>query len=146
MKKLMVILMTAAAGLSLSGCQNAEESKASVQVKPVEMASVEGSLYYLERMALPDNAYVTVTLQDISLADAPAVLITSQEFETNGNQVPFYFKLDYDKAKILPHHTYSVSARIEVGGELRYITDTVFPVITDESKTHKLDLMLVRTR
>ena len=146
MKKLLVIVMTAAAGIGLVGCQNAEESSATVEVKPVEMAFVEGSIYYRERIALPDNAQVSVSLQDISLADAPSVLLAKQEFEANGNQVPFYFKLDYNKANILPQHTYSVSARIEVDGELIFITDTVFPVITDVNQTHKLDLMLVNAR
>ncbi|MBD1556464.1 lipo-like protein [Vibrio sp. S9_S30] len=146
MKKLLVLMMTAVVSTGLVGCQKPEESSAAVEVKPVEMAFVEGSVYYRERIALPENAKVTVSLQDISLADAPSVLLVKQEFEANGNQVPFYFKLDYNKANILPEHTYSVSARIEVNGELLFITGSVFPVITDAKQTHKLDLMLVNAR
>lgn len=111
-----------------------------------EMASITGSVAYRERIALPDNAVVIVTLQDISLADAPAKVIAKHRFETDGAQVPFDFDLAYDSAKIEARHRYSVSARIEVDGKLRFITDTSYPVVTDEAKTDNVNLRLIGVR
>lgn len=36
------------------------------------MKTITGTVAYRERIALPPNAVVTVTLEDVSLADAPS--------------------------------------------------------------------------
>ncbi|NMU26748.1 lipo-like protein, partial [Vibrio parahaemolyticus] len=76
---------------------------------------------YRERIALPPNAVVTIALEDVSLADAPAKVLAKQTFETEGKQVPLSFELSYDSNEIKPNHRYSVRARIEVDGKLRFI-------------------------
>ena len=90
---------------------------------------------YRERIALPPSAVVTVRLVDVSLADAPSVLITEQVIRTEGRQVPFEFALAYDASRILPSHTYAVQARIEDGDRLLFISDTMNPVITRDAPT-----------
>lgn len=80
------------------------------------MAAVKGTIAYRERIALPADAVVTVKLQDVSLQDVAAKVISEQTFTTDGAQVPFDFELSYDTKDINPKHTYSVSARIEVAG------------------------------
>lgn len=50
--------------------------------QPVETREVSGTVAYRERIALPDNAVVKVTLEDVSLADAKAVVIDSQSYTT----------------------------------------------------------------
>jgi putative lipoprotein len=72
-------------------------------------------------MALPPTAILSVSLQDISLADAPAKVIDEQRGPVKG-QVPLAFHLSYDPLKVEPNHRYSVSARIEVDGKLMFIT------------------------
>ncbi len=64
---------------------------------------------------------MSVSLQDVSLADAPAVVLDEQKGPVKG-QVPLPFHLSYDPAQVKPGHRYSVSARIEVNGELMFIT------------------------
>lgn len=108
-----------------------------------KIQSITGSVAYRERIALPDNAVVTVYLQDVSLADAPATVIAKQNFITNGMQVPLEFNLAYDSRKIKASHRYSVSARIEVDGKLRFITDTHYGVITDPEATKHVPMMLI---
>ncbi|WP_114765361.1 YbaY family lipoprotein [Vibrio rhodolitus] len=137
MKKSLMLMASVVFGAALMGCQSEPSSQVQMQ------QSVTGSVAYRERIMLPENAVVTVRLQDISLADAPAKLVAEQVMETQGKQVPFAFTLDYDANTIQPGHTYAVSARIEVNGKLRFITDTVYPVITDEAKTQHRDLILV---
>ncbi|GAB2657592.1 YbaY family lipoprotein [Vibrio panuliri] len=137
MKKALMLMASVVFGATLIGCQSEPTSQVQMQ------QSVTGTVAYRERILLPDNAVVTVRLQDISLADAPAKLVAEQVMETEGKQVPFAFTLDYDADTILPGHTYAVSARIEVNGKLHFTTDTVYPVINDEAKTQHRDLMLV---
>ncbi|WP_162063154.1 YbaY family lipoprotein [Vibrio taketomensis] len=148
MKKALMLLTSVVFGAVLVGCQNEPTASTSKeQVVQAEMNhAVTGTVAYRERIMLPDNAIVTVRLQDISLADAPAKVLAEQVMETKGAQVPFAFSLNYDGDEIQPGHTYSVSARIEVNGKLRFITDTIYPVITDVEQTKNLNLMLVGVR
>ncbi len=99
---------------------------------------------YRERIALPPTAVVHVRLVDVSRADAPAVLIAEQVIRTEGRQVPFEFALAYDESRILPAHTYAVQVRIEDGGKLLFISDTVHPVIT-RGAPFRVDIVVRRT-
>ncbi|BBP61289.1 YbaY family lipoprotein [Pseudomonas sp. St316] len=88
---------------------------------PPPSASLDGEVFYLQRIALPPNATLSVSLQDVSLADAPAVVLDEQSGPIKG-QVPLPFHLSYDQAQVKPGHRYAVSARIEVDGQLMFIT------------------------
>lgn len=142
MKKALLLIMSSVLGLMLVGCQSAQKPTSSES----NIQSIMGTVSYRERIALPDKALVTITLQDVSLADAPAKVIAKQRFETNGMQVPLKFDLAFDNRKIDARHRYSVSARIEVDGKLRFITDTHYAVITDENNTKRVDLRLVSVK
>lgn len=137
MKKMFALLTLLVTAMVISACTNMINKEAGV-------GKVEGNLTYRERMALPDDALITVTLSDVSLMDVPAKVISRQSYLAAGKQVPFSFSLQYMEEEIKPSHTYAVSARIEVNGKLLFITDTANHVITDPSKTTRLDLMLVR--
>jgi putative lipoprotein len=106
-------------------------------------SKVTGSVTYRERIALPPSAVITVQLVDVSLADAPAVLIAEQVITTAGRQVPFEFALEYDASRIQPSHTYAVQVRIENGDQLLFISDEMNPVITRDAPTH-LDIVVRR--
>ncbi len=108
MKKLTVL----AAAALLSACQS---------TTPAGKVGLDGEVFYLQRIALPPSATLSVSLQDVSLADAPAVVLDEQKGPVKG-QVPLPFHLSYDPAQVKPGHRYSVSARIEVNGELMFIT------------------------
>ena len=90
-------------------------------LQPSPKASLDGEVFYLQRIALPPTAILSVSLQDVSLADAPAVVLDEQRGPIKG-QVPLPFHLSYDPVQVKPGHRYSVSARIEVDGKLRFIT------------------------
>lgn len=108
----------------------------------VEMGAITGTLTYLDRMALPSDSIITVSLQDISLADAPAVKIAETTFTTEGNQVPLNFNISYDKSKITENHTYSVSAKVYSNDELIRATTDNYSVITNGAPTEDLELIL----
>ncbi len=153
-------LLVALFGITLAGCatqpseqmQQGAEQTASEQVKNDDMKAtseqqagmreVSGTVAYRERIALPDNAVLKVTLEDVSLADAKAIVIDSQSYITEGKQVPLPFTLSYQESKIDPRHTYNVRAQIFVDNKLIFTSDTAAHVITDFEQTHKIDLLL----
>lgn len=143
MKKVLILASSVLFGSILAACQTTETPLSTTQMAPDALQTVTGTLAYRERIALPDNAVVSVTLQDVSLMDAPAKVIATQRFETKGKQVPFPFELSYNRADIQARHRYSVSARIEVNGKLRFITDTHYAVITDDDHTQQVNLKLI---
>ncbi|MFZ6045049.1 YbaY family lipoprotein [Pseudomonas sp. CR3202] len=102
-----------------------------------EIRPLEGEVFYLQRIALPPSATLSVSLQDVSLADAPAVELARQQGPVKG-QIPLTFRLDYDPAKVRPNHSYSVSARIELDGKLMFISTERHSVKLDGSDPQPL--------
>lgn len=62
MKKIILLGLTALLG----ACQS---------MNPAAKASLDGEVFYLQRIALPPTATFSVSLQDVSLMDAPAVTL-----------------------------------------------------------------------
>ena len=127
MRTLLILASTVVALAACSGNKNVQTAD-----KPAgaTMAKVTGSVFYLERIALPPGATLTVQLADISIADLPADVV-AQETMPITTQVPIPFSLSYDPKRIIPMHGYVVQARIEVEGKLRFINTTSNPVITN---------------
>lgn len=98
-------------------------------------SSVTGTVNLRQRIALPNNAIVTVQLADTSRQGAPARVLSQQAFSANGAQAPFPFTLQYDKGQITTTGTYIVQGNIKVDGQLRYTTTTAFRVITQGTPT-----------
>ncbi|MGV8917518.1 MAG: YbaY family lipoprotein [Pseudomonas sp.] len=108
MKKLALLFLTALLG----ACST---------VPPSGQASLDGEVFYLQRMALPPTATLSVALHDVSKADAPVLVLARQSGPIDG-QVPLPFHLDYDPNKVQAGHRYVVSARIELDGKLLFIS------------------------
>ncbi|MBX9410026.1 YbaY family lipoprotein [Pseudomonas baetica] len=132
MKKLTIL----AAAALLSACQS---------TTPAGKVSLDGEVFYLQRIALPPSATLSVSLQDVSLADAPAVVLDEQKGPVKG-QVPLPFHLSYDPAQVKPGHRYSVSARIEVNGELMFITTENHAVQLDGNDPQPLKIRVDAAR
>lgn len=105
--------------------------------------TVKGTATYRERIAVPPDATLYVELQDVSLADAPAVPIAAQRYAMGG--VPAQFELTFDDALIKDGHRYVVRATIDQGQTMLFTTDTAYPVLTDGAGT-SADLMLVQVQ
>jgi putative lipoprotein len=119
----------------------AQAAKAEGPSSAARPAMVTGTVAYRERIALPPSAVVKVQLVDVSRADAKAVVLGEHVIEAKGRQVPFAFEIPYDPAKIEVNHSYAVQARIEDAGQLRFISDQRYAVITNGAPT-KVDLLL----
>lgn len=133
MKKLLSLLAISAL---LGACQS---------MQPATKASLDGEVFYLQRIALPPTATLSVSLQDVSLADAPAVLLDEHQGPVQG-QVPLPFHLSYDPAQVKPGHRYAVSARIEVDGQLMFITTEHHPVKLDGSDPQPMNIRVNAAR
>ncbi len=121
--------------------QPAQAEAPSSASTPAPTGKVTGTVAYRERIALPPTAVVKVQLVDVSRADAKAVVLGEQIIEAKGRQVPFAFEIPYDPAKIEASHSYAVQARIEDAGQLWFINDQRYAVITRGAPT-KVDLVL----
>jgi putative lipoprotein len=103
-----------------------------------------GTVTYRERIALPPDSRVIVTISDVSLMDAPSVTIAQNQISTAGQQVPISFAVSYDRARIQPGRSYAVSARIlDRRGQLVWITDTRNPL---PPPGQSIELWLVQAR
>lgn len=107
----------------------------------LQQPNVSGSVWIRQRVALPPNAVLTVTLSDASVADAPSKVLSQKVMRTDGKQAPFSFVLPFKPADIKPNARILLSAAITVDNKLMFITDTVQTVINDGGR--KADLTLV---
>ena len=133
MRKTTILAVAIAAGLLATfGCSSPSE------------ATITGTVTYRQRIALPDDAIITVKLQDVSKADVAATLLGEQIIKTEGQQVPIPYEVTYDELEIDDRLSYSVSARIVDGtGKLLFISDTHTPVITRDNPTEDVEIVVV---
>ena len=129
MKKLSVILGILFVIIMLSGCS--------------DTATVTGTLTYREKIALPQQGVViTVKVEDVSRADAPAITIGEQIIRNPDHQVPIPFEVQYDTDKIDERHTYAMRVRIEVDEKLWFINTNRYEVITRGNPTSNIKVIV----
>jgi len=104
--------------------------------------TITGTVTLLQRVELPPDAELRVSLEDVSLQDAPAGLIAETRIPAGGKDLPLPFELNYDAGLIEDSHAYSVRGEIFVGGERRFMTTQSYPVLTREASSHA-DLILM---
>jgi len=90
--------------------------------------TLEGTVTYRERMALPPSAVLEVKLLDVSRADAAARTIAQTSVAPAG-QVPIRYRLQFDDAEIVPGGRYALQARIMVEGQPWFATTTHHAVL-----------------
>ena len=106
------------------------------------VSAVTGTVSYHARQALPEDARLTIQLQDVSLADAPSILIGEQTMLTGGKQVPFAFVISFDPAEIESNHSYSLRATIATSEGLAFTTTQVYPVLTPDHGQFGIELVV----
>jgi putative lipoprotein len=106
------------------------------------MKSLNGTLTYRQRIAVPPDTEATVRLVDVSRADAPATVIAQTRFKTEGRQVPFPFRLEYDPARIDPRMRYAVSGELRAGGRILFLNTTRHSVLTHGAPSDNVEILL----
>jgi putative lipoprotein len=105
-----------------------------------EMLTLTGTVVYREPSASPADALLTVTLEDVSRADAPAVTLGQAQFQLNGQPAPIPFSLAYPRSAVMPQAVYSARARLTQGDRLLFTTTQNNPV--DPLRPAPLQLVL----
>lgn len=83
-----------------------------------------------DSVELPVGAVITVRLEDVSLQDAPSVVIAEVTYSDLA-QLPLFYDIVYDINMLDANAMYAVSADVtSADGELLYWTDTMFNVLT----------------
>jgi putative lipoprotein len=107
---------------------------------PPAIGRVTGTVTYRQRIALPPEAVLKVSLVDASRADATAVPISEITLPRPG-QVPIAFELPYPTARINAKRNYAVRAAISEGDQLLMTSTQTYMVITND-RPSKVDIVL----
>lgn len=105
-----------------------------------ETLTIHGDVTYLQRIELPQHAYLVVQLVDVTNADGPFPIVAEIAQQPNGS-VPIEFDLPVDQANIAPQHKYALQARIAVGDVLWFVSDER-KMIVPEDKNARYELVL----
>ena len=95
---------------------------------------ITGTAAYRERMALPDNAIFEAVLEDVSRADARAVVVGQQTIGPAGNP-PYAIRIPFDVHKLDPRGRYNVRTSIRVNDQLWFMQDQAAPVLQHPGDT-----------
>jgi len=104
---------------------------------------ISGTAFYRERIMLRPGSTFDAYLEDVSRADAVAIVIGQIRIEDLTGP-PIAFEIPYDPQQIDERFTYSVRARITQGDKLLMTTDRVYPVLT-RGNGKQVELLLVST-
>ena len=113
---------------SLAACMT-DGDETNLMTQASETVTLSGQLSYRERIALLPGSTATVSLEDVSRADAPSTVIASETIELGNRQVPVPFQLAVDDGQLSERSRYSLRATISgPDGALAWTTDTAMPV------------------
>jgi putative lipoprotein len=110
-----------------------------------QKAKVSGTIESKEEARFEADTVARVTLQDVSLQDAPAKKIGEQVIK-DLKKFPILFEVEYDPAVIEKGHTYAVQVRIETKDRLEYINDTRVEVISGGKSSKDVKVPVIRVK
>ena len=128
-----VLALALALALAAAGCGPRRDAPAAAPAPAIAGPGVvQGTVNYRQRVAMPPNAVVRVQLVDAARADAPATVLAEQVIATKGGQVPFAFILRAPPGAVTPSARLLLQARIEVDGELSFVSTPARPVTAQD--------------
>lgn len=86
-----------------------------------------------------------MTLQDVSLADAPAKKIGEQVVK-DLKKFPIAFEVEYDPAVLEQGHPCAIQVRLESKGRLAYINDTRVEVLRMGKPSKDVKVPVIRVK
>jgi putative lipoprotein len=146
--KFWYVMSGAALAVALAGCAD-KSANIPVPAPGAELAgqpviaqpNVSGSIYIRQKVAIPPDAALTVTLSDASQANAPAKVLAQRVVVTQGKQAPFHFVLPFNPADIQPDARILLSAAITLNNKVIFMTESVKAAVNNGGT--KIDLTLV---
>lgn len=125
LKRILIILPL----IFFLGCmsESTEVTKATKNTKATK-TTLCGKVSLPGLQTLPKPSTMTITLADVSLADAPMQELARVSYVSPQN-LPLLFSIQYDLSLIKPGHSYAVSARLFSNtGSLLWISDQRYSV------------------
>lgn len=122
MKHSSILFFTGFLSLALGSCSRAEVGKAEAQTGDAPATEVHAIVTYRERISLPANAMIELSLSDESVVDTIAAVVASRRIRTDGLQVPLSLALPYRVDRLQPDHDYVLQARVITAGKTIFAT------------------------
>jgi putative lipoprotein len=108
-----------------------------------DLKEITGTVSYREKIALPKDAVIEVTLLEMSATGTPANEIAYSRISNTGTlNVPVAYSLSYDPILISKDSTYGIRAKIIVDGEIKWENKELYPTLVHGLPSDMNDLML----
>lgn len=108
---------------------------------PADFVTVSGNASYLQRIAMPPDAVLTVQVHDVLRAGATGTVLAESREVFGRRQVPLAYSVSVPRSAINPRMRYSVRAVISVDGQTRFATTRDYPVLTQRAP-NRVNLLL----
>ncbi|MBS7779015.1 YbaY family lipoprotein [Acidovorax sp. CCYZU-2555] len=115
----------------------------SQRVPAPQAHAIVGTVNLAEPVDAPLQSTLIVELHEIASAAAPAKVVGQTAIQIENLKPPYKFMLPTDTTPINSAAEYRVNARITVGNQTTYASDTAYPVLT-RGAGRTADLTLVR--
>jgi len=106
-------------------------------------SAVTGTVGYQQRVSLPADAVVELSVVDAAAADSTSRVLATATVSAAGRQLPLPFSVPFDASRVRKQHLYTLRADIRSGSEMLFTTDIARAVITQGNPTN-VDLLLTR--
>src|SRR6516162_2634860 len=140
-----VLVGSAVAAASIAILLNEGQAAPAQKDDQAKKAKVSGTIEFKGDAKFEVDAVARVTLQDVSLEDAPAKKIGEQVIK-DLKKFPIKFEVEYDPAVIEKGHTYAVQVRIETRDRLDFINDTRVEVISRGKPSKDVKVPVIRAK
>ena len=123
---LLAMAVVALAGCSMfshHGDMRAPEAAPATPAHQSLMKSITGDIRYELPQPLPADAYLLVTLADVSRQDAPARTVSEERIQSVGAS-PVDFLISYDPSDLRDGVDFAINVRLQQGDKLLAINDT----------------------
>src|SRR5262245_30380510 len=100
-----------------------------VSAMPTAAGVLSGDVFYRERVALPPNAVLEISLVDVTRPGGLGELVASMQMRPN-RQVPIPFEIRYGDDDVDPRRSYAVRANILADGRLLFVNARPQRVLT----------------
>ena len=112
-------------------------------IADISQIAVQVSATYRERILMPNGSTLRITIEDVSLADAPSVIMAEHTETLEGRGPPYSVVLEVPRSQVQLNHTYAARAEIRTpDGRLRFVTDTRYEVMT-RGAPDRADIVMV---
>lgn len=103
--------------------------------------AISGAVFIPQRMALPKDSVLTVTLSDAATGQGATRVLAQQVYPLNGKQAPFHYSLPLQNVKLGPNSQAFLSAAVTLNGRVVFATDRLHPVATLTQQQQNITLI-----